>query len=388
MAAVKEYTFDRVVRIIITLIVIVAAFWLIHLLKNVLLPFLVACLIAYLFEPSVQRNRRMLHLKGRVVAIFVTLFEATFIVGLILYFVGPLIAEEMHQMGEILRRYTVSEMSGSNIPLAIHNFLRNSFDFETMSKTLTQQEWMSVVEHTLQTTWNVISGGFSLLIGLFNWFIVLLYVIFIMIDYERLSAGFKNLIPPSYRHMVLTVGHDVKTSMNLYFRGQTKIAFIVGILFAIGFVIIGMPLAIVFGLFIGLLNLVPYLQLVSLIPAVVLCIIASAGGDVDFWSMMIQCLAVYCIVQVIQDLYLTPRIMGKAMGLNPAVILLSLSIWGTLLGFIGLIIALPLTTLLLSYYEHYITRGKAPWRKDEAQTIKDLIERPFNDNHPDAPSAS
>ena len=56
----------------------------------------------------------------------------------------------------------------------------------------------------------------------------------------------------------------------------------------------------------------------------------------------------------IQDLYLTPRIMGKAMGLNPAIILLSLSIWGTLLGFIGLIIALPLTTLFLSYYKRFI----------------------------------
>ena len=66
-------------------------------------------------------------------------------------------------------------------------------------------------------------------------------------------------------------------------------------------------------------------------------------------------MAVYIIVQCIQDLFLTPKIMGKAMGLNPAIILLSLSVWGTLLGFIGLIIALPLTTLLLAYYDQYIS---------------------------------
>ena len=65
------------------------------------------------------------------------------------------------------------------------------------------------------------------------------------------------------------------------------------------------------------------------------------------------CMAVFATVQVVGDLILTPRIMGKAMGLNPAIILLSLSVWGTLMGFIGLIIALPLTTLLLSYYEQY-----------------------------------
>jgi predicted PurR-regulated permease PerM len=69
-------------------------------------------------------------------------------------------------------------------------------------------------------------------------------------------------------------------------------------------------------------------------------------------------MAVYVIVQVIQDFVLTPKIMGKAMGLNPAIILLSISVWGSLLGFIGLIIALPLTTLLISYYNRYISRRR------------------------------
>ena len=70
--------------------------------------------------------------------------------------------------------------------------------------------------------------------------------------------------------------------------------------------------------------------------------------------MFAQAMIVYGVVQSIQDLYLVPKIMGKAMGLNPAIILLSLSIWGTLLGFMGLIIALPMTTLLLSYYNRYV----------------------------------
>ncbi len=75
----------------------------------------------------------------------------------------------------------------------------------------------------------------------------------------------------------------------------------------------------------------------------------------------------YAAVQVIQDFYLTPRIMGKAMGLNPAVILLSLSVWGSLLGFIGLIIALPLTTPLMAYYNEYIiARYRQPDQDEKA----------------------
>ena len=162
------------------------------------------------------------------------------------------------------------------------------------------------------------------------------------------------MIPPRYRRIVFSIGHDVKTSMNLYFRGQSMVAFLVGVLFSIGFLIIGLPLAVVLGMFIGLLNMVPYLQFVSVFPATLLCLVYSVDTGINFWAIWWQCMAVYAIVQVIQDLFIVPRVMGKTMGLNPAIILLSLSIWGALFGFIGLIIALPLTTLILSYYNKHV----------------------------------
>ena len=96
------------------------------------------------------------------------------------------------------------------------------------------------------------------------------------------------------------------------------------------------------------------------------------------------CMAVFATVQVVGDLILTPRIMGKAMGLNPAIILLSLSVWGTLMGFIGLIIALPLTTLLLSYYEQYIIMhndDETPsQRREEVRELQDMTDVPFRDD--------
>ena len=144
--------------------------------------------------------------------------------------------------------------------------------------------------------------------------------------------------------------------MNSYFRGQSLIALIVGILFSIGFLIIDFPLAVGLGLFIGLLNLVPYLQLIGLVPTIILALMKSLETGQNFWFIMLLALIVFAVVQAIQDMYLTPRIMGKVMGLNPAVILLSLSVWGALLGFIGLIVALPLTTLCLSYYRRFVLK--------------------------------
>ena len=166
------------------------------------------------------------------------------------------------------------------------------------------------------------------------------------------------------------VVEDVKKGMNAYFRGQALVAFCVGILFCIGFLIIDFPLAIGLGLFIGLLNMVPYMQLIGFVPTILLAIVKSAETGENLWIILLCALAVFAVVQLIQEMYLKPRIMGLVMGLNPAVILLSLSVWGSLLGIMGLIIALPLTTLLLSYYKRFVLKEDNNGEKDEAKEKK------------------
>ena len=352
----RPFTFDRVVRMLISLSVLIASVWLINELRSVLLPFLVAWLVAYLLEPFVQYNRRLLGVRNRWLPILMTLFECVLIVVAVSVFVVPSILKEMHQVADFIRHYTENGTQISFVPDSLHRYIKESIDFERISKELTRQDIQSLFD----TLGSFIAGGYSFVLGVFNWFIVLLYVVFIMLDYEKLLKGFRRMVPPKYRETTFRIFGDVKDSMNHYFRGQALVAFIVGILFCIGFSIIGLPMAIVLGLFIGLLNMVPYLQLISLIPSTLLCLVCSVDSDVDFWSIWWATMAVYIIVQCIQDLFLTPKIMGKAMGLNPAIILLSLSVWGTLLGFIGLIIALPLTTLLLAYYDQYISVREEP----------------------------
>ena len=130
--------------------------------------------------------------------------------------------------------------------------------------------------------------------------------------------------------------------------------------------------------------MIPYCQYISLIPVTILCLVDTAASGGSFWTMWWECIATFAAVQVVGDLILTPRIMGKAMGLNPAIILLSLSIWGSLLGFVGMIIALPLTTLLLSYYEQYVimrNNDEPPsQRLQEVKDIEAMADTPFEDD--------
>lgn len=371
----RPFTFDRVVRILFSIAALLAAVWLIDILKSVLLPFLIAWLVAYLLEPFVQYNKRLLRARGRWLPIVMTLFETILVLCAIGVFIVPSVVREMHQVADFIVRYADAGSDIPFIPPAVHAFLQQNIDFREIAGLLTREDLGNIADFAGR----VISGSFGFLMSVFNWFITLLYIVFIMLDYERLLRGARHLVPPKYRDTFFKIGSDIKSSMNHYFRGQALVAFIVGILFCIGLAIVGLPMAVVMGLFIGLLNMVPYLQLISLIPTTLLCLVSSVDTGVDFWQLWWSCMAVYIIVQCIQDLILTPRIMGKAMGLNPAVILLSLSVWGTLLGFIGLIVALPLTTLLLSYYNIYIETRDDGESNNEHDADSEALEKIVED---------
>lgn len=350
----RPYTFDRVVRILFTVCATLATLYLLSLLKGVLLPFLVACLIAYMLEPAVKWNQRWMHVGTRFLPVVATLLEACVVAGGFCAVFIPYLVSECSQMTEMIKTYATSQIDIPFISESIHEFIRDNIDLNQISRLLSQEQWETLIKDSISSSWNFLSSGVAVIMGAVSWLIVILYVIFIMLDYEKLMLSFRQLVPHNQRRRVFRIFDDIKNAMNRYFRGQALIAFIVGILFSAGFLAIGLPMGVVLGMFIGLLNMVPYLQLISLPITALLCLVWTVSTGGDFWLIFWESMAVYVVVQCIQDLFLTPRIMGKAMGLNPAIILLSLSVWGSLLGFMGLIIALPLTTLILSYYNLYV----------------------------------
>lgn len=350
----RKYDFDRVVRILFAVACVVAVVYLINYLSGVLLPFFVACLLAYIIHPLVKFNKRWMHCNGNVLPVVVTLLMVVVVISAALYMLLPYIYDETGRMVAMLGEYTSKRLDVKYLPPELVEFLRQHVDVNEIVNLLSKEQWMKLLGDVFKETWQFVGATANVIMNILSWFIAVLYLIFILIDYEKVSKGFSRAIPHRYRSGVFDVVKDVKRSMNMYFRGQALIAFIVGILFAIGFSLVGFPMAVVLGLFIGLLNLVPYLQLISIPIAFFLCLVDAVATGSNFWALCGWTTVVYCVVQAFQDIYLTPRIMGKYMAINPLLILLSLSIWGSLLGFVGLIIALPLTALLLSYYKQYV----------------------------------
>ncbi len=352
----KEITFDRFIRGLITIAVCVAVYLLVNRLGGVLLPFLIAWLFCYLVYPTVKFFQYKLKFKNRLLSIFVVLLLVLSLLVGCCYLVIPPIVQEFTTLKGFVLNYISSDGDNATIPSVVNEFMHDYVDMVAVESYFSVERIGELLKDALPKIWDVLSQSFSMVYILVAIFMFLVYVLFILKDYERLERGWVALIPEKYRERVVRLAEDVEDSMSNYFRGQSLVALCVGILFSIGFLIIDFPLAIGFGLFVGLLNIVPYLQTVALVPTVFLALVKAANTGENFWWILVAAGIVFLVVQVIQETILIPRIMNKVTGLNPAIILLSLSVWGSLLGLVGMIIALPATSLLLSYYRRFLRR--------------------------------
>lgn len=349
-----DWNWNRIVRTGGMVIVLVALYLLIRRLSGVLLPFLISWVVAFMLNPIVNFFQRKCRLKNRVLSVIVTVVLALGVgVGAVWALASP-IRHEVATVSAEVREY-VSNVNPSDFLTAdqqeSYKQLIQSLDVQALMQN---GELQHAAKALLPKLGSWVSSGISTLAGLAIVFVCFLYVIFLLIDFEAIDKQWTRYIPARYRSQVGMLVDDLMANMNAYFRSQALIAFIVGILFAIGFRIIGLPLGIVMGIIIGIFNLVPYMQALGIPPCILLGLLQSWETGRPVWVVMLCILAVFVVVQSLQDMLLTPKIMGNVTGMRPAWILLALSVWGSLLGVVGMIIALPVTTLLVSYYKRFI----------------------------------
>ncbi len=353
----RPYTFDRVVRLVLSLAIITGFYFLLRRLSDALIPFFLAVLIAYLINPLVDFLQFKLRFKYRPLAVFGSLICVLGGMYLIGSWLIPQFIDEMTKMIRLIKEYLAANSSVSSfLPDQSIEKLNEMISNTDIQNVISSSSVADFAKNIIGHVWDVFSGSVSFLLGVVSFLIVLVYVVFLLIDFQRIAKGWKTLVPKKYRHQVTEVFQDLKNGMHIYFRAQGLIALIVGVLLSIGFKIIGLPMAIIVGLFIGLLNIVPYLQIIGIIPVALLSLLKAMETQQSFWNVILLAFIVLAVVQVIQEMILIPRIMGRVYGLHPAIILLSLSIWGSLLGILGMLVALPLTTLLISYYNRFVLK--------------------------------
>ena len=354
------YTFDRVARIAITGGVVWGLIRILDYLSPVLLPFFVALLLAYLINPLADLVER--RVKNRPAAVLLSLFLLLATGLAATWTVIPLIGHEVASTSAIVRDFLsnseLAQKAAQRLPPDLWKFIKEQLARPEIQDVLKGGDVVAVAksvgQRVLPGVWGVITGTANFVLWLFGLLIILLYVVFLLLDYRKVQESWRELLPARYREPAAEFLGDFEAGMQRYFRAQAVVAGIVGVLFCIGFTLIGLPMAIVMGITLGILNMVPYLQIIGMVPAFLLAGIQALESGGGFLLHLGLVGAVFAVVQTTQDGFLVPRFMNKATGLTPAVILLSLSIWGRLLGILGLVIALPMTVLLFAYYKRFL----------------------------------
>ena len=363
----KEITFDKFIRWAGIVTLVIAVLYITNYLSEVLLPFFIAWFFAYLLYPVVKFIENKLHVKVRAISILLAMGAAIAIVGGVTWLIIPPMIDQFDKLGEVLTRWVHQTTHTNNLTMLIKEWLQDNQT--TIERFLKSKDFSDALKTTMPKVFSVVSQTATVLMSIVASMITLLYMFFILLDYETLTANWVRIFPKKNRPFWSALMKDVERELNNYIRGQGMVALCMGIMFCIGFTIIGFPMAIGLGILIGIMDLVPYLHTFALIPTAFLAMLKAADTGQNFWVVFGLAVLVFCVVQVITDMVVTPKIMGKAMGLNPAILLLSLSIWGALLGFLGLIVALPLTTLLIAYWQRYVTREKPQYEEKLGQDL-------------------
>ena len=370
----RSFTFDRVVRLALFAGLAWGLVLLLDYLSDVLLPFVTGLVVAYFLDPITNRVQRVI--KKRVLAALFTLVSITLAVSLVVWFMVPMVGNELADMGRTVSKMAadteLAQAAKERLPENVWEEVNEILKRDDVKRYLTSDGAVQMAKDTakklLPGVWGVLSGAANVLTFITGLLVIMLYVVFLLIDYHNIAARWRDYLPPSMRDDVSRFVEEFIQATNRYFRSQALVACCVAVLFAIGFSIIGLPLAILMGIFIGLLNMVPYLQIVGTIPCLLLAGLKALEQGDNFLGALGLVLLVFGVVQLIQDTVLVPRFQGEAMGLSPAIILLSISVWGKLLGFLGLILALPLTCLGLTYYRRYL------WKLETAGEPSEIKE--------------
>lgn len=209
------------------------------------------------------------------------------------------------------------------------------------------------------------AAGFGLaqmLGGLFSWVVLPVYLIFLLTTRPLRLGQLSQLLPflkPETREDIVYLAREFVDILVSFFRGQLVIAGAQGLLYGLGFGLVGLQYGVTLGLTLGFLNIIPYLgNIIGLGVALPLAYFQSGGG----WGTVGAVLAVFCAVQAVEAYILTPRIMGSKTGLHPMAIIFALFFWGLALGgLLGMILAIPLTAFLVVF-----------WRLLKAKYLKEI----------------
>ncbi len=367
---------DRTLRRILILAGIALILWVLYLLKPVVVPFVAAFLIAYLFSPLVD----VLHRIGlaRWLSISIVFIGIGIVVTLVMWYLVPLVWQQLMYARD-------------SIPAGIHwinytflPWLSDSFNLVPME--IDTDQISSVVMDYVQTNYSADSIQAMLLklaqSGLnfiqIGGTIVLIPIIafYFLLDWDRMLDSLRRLIPRPYEKTTLNIVSECHSVLGAFVKGQFLVMVLLGVVYAVGLQLIGLEIGLIIGMIAGLCSIIPYLGFAVGIIAAVIATFFQFG--IDWWQLVLVGI-VFMVGQAVEGYILQPFLLGDKIGLSPVAVVFAVLAGAQLAGFLGMLIALPVAAVIVvllrhirEYYEH------TPFYGDRAVVMQDASTGSIN----------
>lgn len=325
---------------LIWLVIAVVALWLVWLLGSILMPFLVGITLAYVLHPLVEKlkTHHVPRPLGAALAIAMALglFSGLFLLLVPVFSqIVPLIREKFPLLLQTIVDWGTPWLTRFDIQV--------NFDPASVRQTLSKYLSLHGEDWATQLLRSASIGGMSLLLLLGNLVLIPVVAFYLLLDWNITLSQLAELIPPRYRDAVVRFFHDCDLALGQYLRGQLLVMLILAFYYSAALAIAGFNLALPVGIFTGLAVFVPYVGFgLGLV-------LALLTGTLQFlsWYGVIAVAVVYGVGQLLESLYVTPKFVGRSIGLHPLLVIFILLAFGTLFGFWGVLLALPASSVLL-----------------------------------------
>jgi predicted PurR-regulated permease PerM len=316
-------------------LVALAMLWL---LAPVLTPFLIGAVLAYALHPAVERVGARL---PRVLAVVIVEVSFIVILSAVLLLIVPILSKEIPLLREQIP-LVATKLNESLAPWLAQYGINVALDTESIKGFVlkyldTNEDWLATLMSSAR-----IGGSFVLtLIG--NAVLVPVVLFYLLMDWPRLVVRVQTLVPPRLRPGFHHFMSECDTVLGQYLRGQLLVMLTMAVFYSVGLAIFRFDLAVPVGVFTGLAMFIPYLGFgLGMILALLAGILQFAS-----WYGVISVIVVYGIGQMFEGFYLTPRLVGERIGLSPLTVIFALLAFGHLFGFAGVLVALPVSAVLV-----------------------------------------
>lgn len=324
--------------------------------RDILWPLAVAAVLALVGRPLVETMERNLRCSSMTAVIIIFSFILV-IAGVGIWLIAPVLYRQTLELIQLVPKLyqDLTIYLESNFPQWI-NYLKEQIGDENYVKmqAFLKEELDSFqtnipsLKDAKETVTGSLTSSISFVVGLS---LMPLYLFFFLQNRDDPGEWFRpwlTLFPEKMRRNIIFLAEEFISILVSFFRGQLLIAIIMGILYGIGFMAVGLKAGLWIGLGMGIMNLIPYFGTIVGLLVVIPTSFLQPGGD---WVLLSMCLGVFTLVQALEGFFLTPKIMGDRTGLHPVTIVISILFWGKVLnGILGMILAIPLTAFFIVFW--------------------------------------